>query len=138
MSDTPETDAASFDYDARAEYWVDAEFARKLERAMNNNRQIAEKYEARYFSTLAERDELKKQISEIEKYGTEEINAAVELRSKLAASLVERDEYKRRWQDWERWAKQVVQHFRRVPIDTATVGMRNTLTRWMQEMKDQK
>jgi len=82
MSDTPETDEASFDYDARAEYWVDANFARKLER--------------------------------------------------------ERDEYKRRWQDWERWAKQVVQHFRRVPIDTATVGMRNTLTQWLQEMKDAK
>ena len=32
MSDTPETDEASFDYDARAEYWVDAEFAKKLER----------------------------------------------------------------------------------------------------------
>jgi hypothetical protein len=32
MSETPETDEASFDYDARAEYWVDAEFARKLER----------------------------------------------------------------------------------------------------------
>jgi len=117
MSDTPETDEESFDYDARAEYWVDAEFARKLER---------------------ERDALKKQLSEIEKYGAEEINAAVELRSRLAGALVERDEYKHRWQDWERWAKQVVQYFRRVPLDTATVGMRNTLTRWMQEMKDAK
>jgi hypothetical protein len=82
MSDTPETDEASFDYDARAEYWVDAEFARKLER--------------------------------------------------------ERNEYKRRWQDWERWAKQVVQYFRRVPLDATTVGMRNTLTRWMQEMEGKK
>jgi hypothetical protein len=71
MSETPETDAASFDYDAQCEYWVDAEFARKLER---------------------ERDALKKQLSEIEKYGVEEINTAVELRSKLAAALVERDE----------------------------------------------
>ena len=117
MSDTPETDEESFDYDARAEYWVDAEFARKLER---------------------ERDALKKQLSEIEKYGAEEINAAVELRSRLAGALVERDEYKHRWQDWERWAKQVVRYFRRVPLDAATVGMRNTLTRWMQEMKDAK
>ena len=82
MTDTPETDEASFDYDAQAEYWVDAEFARKLER--------------------------------------------------------ERDEYKLRWQDWERWAKQVVQYSRIVPLDTDTVGIRNTLTRWMQEMKDAK
>lgn len=117
MSDTPETDEASFDYDAKCEYWVDAEFARKLER---------------------ERDALKKQLSEIEKYGTEEINTAVELRSRLAAALVERDEYKRRWQDWERWAKQMVHHFRRVPLDATTVGMRNNLTQWMREMKDQK
>jgi hypothetical protein len=51
---------------------------------------------------------------------------------------LERDEYKHRWQDWERWAKQMVQYSRRVPLDTDTVGMRNTLTRWMQEMKDQK
>ena len=43
MSETPETDEASFDYDARAEYWVDAEFARKLER---------------------ERDALKKQLAD--------------------------------------------------------------------------
>ena len=49
---------------------------------------------------------------------------------------LERDEYKRRCQDWERWAKQMVHHFRRVPLDTATVGMRNTLTQWMQEMED--
>jgi hypothetical protein len=117
MSDTSETDAASFDYDTQCEYWVDAEFARKLER---------------------ERDALKKQLSEIEKYWVDAELARNELRSKLAAALVERDEYKRRWQDWERWAKQVVQFFRRVPLDATTVGMRNTLTRWMAEMKDAK
>ena len=82
MSDTPETDEATFDYDAQCEYCVDAEFARKLER--------------------------------------------------------ERDEYKHRWRDWERWAKQMVQYFRRVPLDATTVGMRNTLTRWMQEMEGKK
>jgi hypothetical protein len=117
MSDTPETDEAAFDYDARAEYWVDAEFARKLER---------------------ERDALKKQLSEIEKYWVDAELARNELRSRLSDALVERDEYRRRWQDWERWAKQAVQYFRRVPLDTATVGMRNTLTHWMQEMKEAK
>jgi hypothetical protein len=45
MSDTPETDEALFDYDSQCEYWVDAEFARKLER---------------------ERNALKKQLSEID------------------------------------------------------------------------
>ena len=117
MSDTPETDEALFDYDSQCEYWVDAEFARKLER---------------------ERNALKKQLSEIEGYWVDEIKKAIEFRSKLAASLVERDEYKRRWKDWERWAKQMVQYSRIVPLDTDTVGFRNTLTRWMQEMKDAK
>ena len=32
MSDTPETDAAYFEYDEQCEYWVPAELARKLER----------------------------------------------------------------------------------------------------------
>jgi hypothetical protein len=66
MSDTPLTDAATFDYDLQCEYWVDADFARRLERAMNNNRQIAEKYEARYFSTLAERHELREKLNDWE------------------------------------------------------------------------
>lgn len=50
---------------------VDIEFARKLER---------------------ERDEARKELKHITEYGTEEINAAVELRQKLASALVERDE----------------------------------------------
>jgi hypothetical protein len=39
-----------------------------------------------------ERDEARKHLREIEEYGTEEINAAVELRQKLAQALFERDE----------------------------------------------
>lgn len=35
MNDTPETEDAMFDYDAQAEYWVDSEFAKKLERERN-------------------------------------------------------------------------------------------------------
>jgi hypothetical protein len=40
----------------------------------------------------AERDEAREQLKEIEEYGTEEINAAIDLRQKLATALVERDE----------------------------------------------
>lgn len=39
-----------------------------------------------------ERDEARKALKHIEEYGTEEINAAVELRQKFASALVERDE----------------------------------------------
>jgi ribosome-binding ATPase YchF (GTP1/OBG family) len=39
-----------------------------------------------------ERDEEREHLKEIEEYGTEEINAAVELRQKLATALVERDD----------------------------------------------
>jgi hypothetical protein len=39
-----------------------------------------------------ERDEAQESLKHITEYGTEEINAAVELRQKLAQTLVERDE----------------------------------------------
>lgn len=39
-----------------------------------------------------ERDKAREELKEIAEYGTEEINAAVELRQKLAAALIERDE----------------------------------------------
>lgn len=39
-----------------------------------------------------ERDEARESLKHITEYGTEEINAAVELRQKLATALVERDE----------------------------------------------
>lgn len=39
-----------------------------------------------------ERDEAREALKHIDEYGTEEINAAVELRQKLAQALVERDE----------------------------------------------
>ena len=41
---------------------------------------------------LRERDEARESLKHISEYGTEEINAAVELRQKLATALVERDE----------------------------------------------
>ena len=39
-----------------------------------------------------ERDEAREALANVEEYGTEEINAAVELRQRLATALVERDE----------------------------------------------
>ena len=69
MSDTPETDAVA----EKINFGVDIDFARKLER---------------------ERDEAREALKHIEEYGTEEINAAVDLRQKLASALVEREEWK--------------------------------------------
>jgi hypothetical protein len=51
---------------------------------------------------VRERDEARKHWKEIEEYGTEEINAAVDLRQKLAFALLERDEARedaKRWQE---------------------------------------
>lgn len=85
MSDTPETDAALYPMDSVDVFWP--EFARKLERSMNNNRQIAEKYETIYFSTLADLDELKKQ---------------------LAVSQAERDEYKIKSEYFQKWTNELL------------------------------
>ena len=63
---TPETDDI-----ARGNHVVPVEWAQKLER---------------------ERDEASESLKHISEYGTDEINAAVELRQKLATALVERDE----------------------------------------------
>jgi hypothetical protein len=41
---------------------------------------------------IGERDEARKHLKEIEEYGTEEINVAVDLRQRLATALVERNE----------------------------------------------
>ena len=80
-SNTPETDAKASDIIGFFSCaTVPAEFARRLER---------------------ERDEAQKHLQDIKEYGTEEINAAVELRQKLAAALHERDE-----------ARSLVDHYR--------------------------
>jgi hypothetical protein len=88
MSDTPETDAAIKDQSKWMRPFVSttfdgitydspvASFCRKLER---------------------ERDEAREALKHIEEYGTEEINAAVELRQKLATALVERDEAREKY-----------------------------------------
>ena len=56
---------------ARGNHVVPTEWAQQLER---------------------ERDEAREDLEHVKEYGTEEINAAVELRQKLAQALVERDE----------------------------------------------
>ena len=73
MSDTPETDKLITDWIQGASRKIPdyVELARRLER---------------------ERDEAQESLKHITEYGTEEINAAVDLRQKLAQALVERDE----------------------------------------------
>ena len=70
---TPETDAFAIKFKSvcGSKAWVPTDICRRFER---------------------ERDEARKALKHIEEYGTEEINAAVELRQKLASALVERDE----------------------------------------------
>ena len=64
-------------------------------------REKAERYRLEANAMMAQRDEAKRKVSElqaglddIEEYGTEEINAAVDLRHQLAAALVERKKLK--------------------------------------------
>ena len=99
MSDTPETDV-SCGYALSSHYgrlegsylqmdrngpFVHAEVARKLEQSRDEWAAMCGRYKQ-------ERDEARESLKHITEYGTEEINAAVELRQKLASALVERDE----------------------------------------------
>ena len=90
MSDTPRTDrAVAFDDDG---YVVTASFARTLERELAEMTALRDS-EMRWANQYKkERDELQKTLESIEEYGTQEINAAVELRQLLAKARVERDE----------------------------------------------
>lgn len=67
---TPETDAFDSKWDSYSNPFQAIDLARKLER---------------------ERDEAREHLREIKEYGTEEINAAVSLRQKLAQALVDLD-----------------------------------------------
>jgi len=60
---------------------------RSIAENIGAERAVSEKEKA-----IRERDEAREHLREISEYGTEEINAAVELRQKLAQVLVERDE----------------------------------------------
>jgi len=74
---TPQTDNL-----ARGNHVVPTEWAEQLER---------------------ERDEAREELKHITEYGTEEINASVELRQKLAAALIERDEAREEIQKLQEW-----------------------------------
>ena len=66
----------------RDEARTDLEFRRGLYKVQEQQLETARR----------KRDEAVEALKHIEEYGTEEINAAVELRQKLASTLVERDE----------------------------------------------
>jgi hypothetical protein len=71
-SNTPETDGYEIIFSPlEGDAWVPASISRKLER---------------------ERDEARQCLKEIEEYGTEEINAAIDLRRNLAQALVDLDD----------------------------------------------
>ena len=61
-------------------------------RERDEAREKAERYRLEANSLMLQRDEARESLKHIGEYGTEEINAAVDLRQKLASALVERDE----------------------------------------------
>ena len=81
MSDTPETDAA---------------WAAESGNGLNEVKEISRKLER-------ERDEAWESLKHIGEYGTEEINAAIDLRQKLASALVERDDAQKELSSIYRW-----------------------------------
>jgi hypothetical protein len=108
MSDTPETDrivrnAAMADHPPTRLAATLTVKCEKLERERDEairkqdetNRSSKYACDFHYEEKLKaerERDEARRSLENITEYGTEEINAAVELRQKLAQALVERDE----------------------------------------------
>lgn len=106
MSDTPETDAAERMAYGQ-EYMVPTEVARKLERERNGARELAQALHNDQVTLLLERDEAREELKHITEYGTEEINAAVDLRQKLASALIERDEAMEALSDWKNAASHV-------------------------------
>jgi len=108
MSDrpTPETDQfkVKFKTVCGEKYWIPVDIARKLERERDEARRKLNNLDVTAIHSChnecqrpicvlrRERDEAREVLKHISEYGTEEINAAVELRQKLATALVERDE----------------------------------------------
>ena len=95
-SNTPETDAEFYGINAfcKEDRKLNAmtSYARKLESERDEAREKAERYRLEANAMMLQRDEAREALKHIGEYGTEEINAAVELRQKLASALVERDE----------------------------------------------
>lgn len=96
---TPDTDAAEYliSIGRKNDEWVvRSDFARKLERERDEARKIASELAIQAERLRKGRDEAREALKHIEEYGTEEINASVELRQKLAQTLIERDEARER------------------------------------------
>jgi hypothetical protein len=105
MRDTPETKAfktriRGIDGD---KHWVPAGFAEILER---------------------ERDEARKHLKEIEEYGTDEINAAVDLRRNLAQALVDLDDMQYQRDEAREQIKELIYISERA-IDLAEIDFEN-------------
>jgi hypothetical protein len=98
LRDTPETDAAA-DWYLAAAYSTDPEdrtvplaVSRKLERERDEARIQEDIHFQNFLQMRRERDEARAALADVEEYGTDEINAAFDLRRKLATALVEHDE----------------------------------------------
>jgi hypothetical protein len=112
MNDTPETDANCWK-DGMNE-WVASNLSRKLECERNEANKELHKQLVKYGALFdeaekirIERDEAREALEHIIEYGTEEINAAIELRQRLATTLVQRDEAREALADWENAAEHV-------------------------------
>ena len=66
-------------------------------------REKSERYRLEANSLMLQRDEARESLKHIGEYGTEEINAAIDLRQKLASALVERDEAQKEFSLIYRW-----------------------------------
>jgi len=64
MSDTPETDEASFEYDDQCSPVVDAEFARKLERERDEARKDLQTLQDKMYDVLKELERMRKDIKQ--------------------------------------------------------------------------
>ena len=133
---TPETDAAQHEGLLRGSPLptrvVHVNFARRLERERDEAREqievcrgIIQRTVIARNSALSdltelerERDEAREALKHIEEYGTEEINAAVELRQKLAQALVDFDNM----QDQRDLAMKVIKRLERERDDVREVA----------------
>jgi predicted nucleic acid-binding Zn-ribbon protein len=62
MSDTPETDEASFEYDEQCSPVVDAEFAARLERERDKAREDLQTLQDKMYDVLQELERIKSDI----------------------------------------------------------------------------
>ena len=67
-----------------------------------------------YAGVREQRDEARESLKHITEYGTEEINAAVELRQKLAQALIERDEAREELQKLEGAYEDATNYYARI------------------------